>query len=166
MIERRFGDLWQQLQGKKPHLPHFLAEIHLQGIRGIDDLRVVLDYPVSVIAGGNASGKSTVLFAAACAYRVPGAGVKDFVPSTLFPDYRPRHGAREDEKREVIVEFDYTTPDDRRLHELAACQGMEPQLSGAQERPATGATGLSADAQQPFRDAWRAQHVAAEHAAE
>ena len=83
MIERRFSDLWGQLQGKKPHLPHFLAEIHLQGIRGIDDLRVVLDYPVSVIAGGNASGKSTVLFAAACAYRVPGAGVRDFVPSTL-----------------------------------------------------------------------------------
>ena len=69
---------------------------------------------MSVIAGGNASGKSTVLFAAACAYRVPGAGVKDFVPSTLFPDYRPRHGAREDEKREVIVEFDYTTPAGRR----------------------------------------------------
>ena len=39
MIERRFGDLWQQLQGKKPHLPHFLAEIHLRGIRGVDDLR-------------------------------------------------------------------------------------------------------------------------------
>ena len=74
MIERRLGGLWQQLQGKKPHLPHFLAEIHLQGIRGIDDLRVVLDYPVSVIAGGNASGKTTVLFAAACAYRAPGSG--------------------------------------------------------------------------------------------
>ena len=49
---------------------------------------------VSVIAGGNASGKSTVLFAATCAYKVPGAGVKDFVPSTLFPDYRPRLGGR------------------------------------------------------------------------
>ena len=76
MIERRFRDIWQQLQGKKPHLPHFLTEVHLQGIRGIDDLRVVLDYPVSVIAGGNASGKTTVLFAAACAYRVPGAGCR------------------------------------------------------------------------------------------
>ena len=78
------------MQGKKPHLPHFLAGVRLKGIRGIDDLRVVFDYPVSVIAGGNATGKSTVLFAAACAYKVPGAGVKDFVPSTLFPYYRPR----------------------------------------------------------------------------
>ena len=110
MIEKRFRDLWEQLQGKKPHLPHFLAEIHLEGIRGIDDIRVVFDYPVSVIAGGNASGKSTVLFAAACAYKVPGAGVKDFVPSTLFPDYRPKLGRREDEKREIVIEFDYSTP--------------------------------------------------------
>ncbi len=114
MIERRLRDLWQRLQGKKPHLPHFLAEIHLEGIRGIGDIRVVFDYPVSVIAGGNASGKSTALFAAACAYKVPGAGVKDFVPSTLFPDYRPRLPGREDERREVVIEFDYSTPDGRR----------------------------------------------------
>ena len=110
MIERRFRGLWEQLQGKKPHLPHFLAEIHLEGIRGIDDVRIKFDYPVSVIAGGNASGKSTVLFAAACAYRVPGAGVKDFVPSTLFPDYRPRVGVREDPRQVVVIEFDYSAP--------------------------------------------------------
>ena len=70
MIDNRFRSLWEQLQGKKPHLPHFLSEIHLDGIRGIHNLRVAFDYPVSVIAGGNASGKSTVLFAAACAYKV------------------------------------------------------------------------------------------------
>ena len=114
MIERRFRRLWEQLQGKKPHLRHFLSEVRLRGIRGIDDhLRVKFDYPVSVIAGGNGSGKSTVLFAAACAYKVPGAGVKDFVPSTLFPDYRPKQGGRADHKGKVDIEFDYSTPDGR-----------------------------------------------------
>ena len=113
MIERRFTSLWNQLQGKKPHLPHFLSEVYLDGIRGIYDLRVVFDYPVSVIAGGNATGKSTVLFATACAYKVPGAGVKDFVPSTLFPDYRPKFGGREDEKRKITIQFDYSTPNGR-----------------------------------------------------
>ena len=113
MIERRFRSLWEPLQSKKLHMPHFLSEVHLQGIRGIDDLRVVFDYPVSVIAGGNASGKSTVLFAAACAYKVPGAGVKDFVPSTLFPDYRPKLGGRTDGKDEIVIEFDYSTPKGR-----------------------------------------------------
>lgn len=109
MLERRLNDLWMNLQGKKPHLPQYLEGLRLNGIRGIDDLRVVFDYPVSVIAGGNATGKSTVLFAAACAYRVPGAGVKDFVPSTLFPYYRPKTGGREDDRREITIEFDYLT---------------------------------------------------------
>ena len=110
LIERRLQELWSQLQGKKPHFPHFLTEIRLQGIRGIKNLKATFDYPVSVIAGGNASGKSTVLFAAACAYRVPGSGVKDFVPSTLFPDYRPKSGRREDHRDEVVLNFEYATP--------------------------------------------------------
>lgn len=113
MISKRLQETWPRLQGKKPQLPHFLDEIRLSGIRGIDDLRVMFDYPVSVVAGGNASGKSTVLFAAACAYKVPGAGVRDFVPSTLFPDYRPKRGARKDGTQTVTIEFDYSTPDGR-----------------------------------------------------
>lgn len=113
MIEKHLHKLWESLQGKKPHLPHFLSEVQLQGIRGIEDLRVAFDYPVSVIAGANGSGKSTVLFAAACAYAVPKAGVRDFVPSTLFPDYRPKLGQRQDLRDEAIIQFDYATPDGR-----------------------------------------------------
>ena len=41
MIERRLEGLWSNLQGKKPHLPHFLSEIRLDGIRGFNNLRVV-----------------------------------------------------------------------------------------------------------------------------
>ena len=111
MLERRLEGLWRDLQGKKPHLPHFLSEIRLDGIRGFNNLRVVFDYPVSVIAGGNTTGKSTVLFAAACAYKVPEAGVRDYVPSTLFPDYRPKLGGREDVRQVVTIEFNYLTLD-------------------------------------------------------
>ena len=111
MLERRLEELWRDLQGKKPHLPHFLSEIRLDGIRGFKNLRVVFDYPVSVIAGGNTTGKSTVLFAAACAYKVPGAGIRDYVPSTLFPDYRPKFGKHTDIREVVTIEFNYLTPD-------------------------------------------------------
>ena len=114
MIEKRLRSLWEQLQGKKPHFPHFLTEVGIDGLRGLSDLRVVFDYPVSVIAGANATGKSTVLFAAACAYKVPHAGVKDFVPSTLFPNYRPKIGARNDAQHEVVLTYEYSTPDGRR----------------------------------------------------
>ena len=36
MLERRLTELWRNLQGKKPHLPHFLSAIHLDGIRGFN----------------------------------------------------------------------------------------------------------------------------------
>lgn len=114
MIERQLENLWPRLQAQKPRMPHFLSEVYLEGLRGIDGLRVAFDYPVSVIAGGNASGKSTVLFAAACAYKVPGAGVRDFVPSTLFPDFRAKVGDRRDDRGEVVMDFEYSTPEGRR----------------------------------------------------
>ncbi len=113
MTGDRFKGLWANLQGKKPHFPHFLTDIELAGIRGINHLRVKLEYPVSVIAGENASGKSTVLFAAACAYKVPGAGVRDFVPSTIFPDFRPTSGNRIDKRSPVKIEYSYETPEGR-----------------------------------------------------
>jgi len=111
MIERRLRELWDNLQGKKPYLPHFLSGICLDGIRGFANLRVVFDYPVSVIAGGNTTGKSTLIFAAACAYKVPGAGVRDFLPSTLFPDCPSTFGERQDVREEVKIEFNYLTLD-------------------------------------------------------
>ena len=111
MIETSLKRTWDLLRGKKPHFPDFLSKIRLDGIRGLHDLRISFNYPVSVIAGGNASGKSTVLFSAACAYKVPGAkSNKDFVPSTLFPDYRPKHGERSDTRLEIVIEFNYDTP--------------------------------------------------------
>lgn len=113
MINKPLRKVWDNLQGKKLSLSHFLSDVRLHGIRGINDLRVVFDYPVSVIAGGNASGKSTVLSAAACAYKVPGAGVKDFVPSTLFPDYQPKLGSHVDHKSTVELEFNYVIPEGR-----------------------------------------------------
>ncbi len=130
MIEKRFRDLWERLQSKKLHLPHFLTGIRLEGIRGFENLRVVFDYPVSVIAGGNATGKSTVLFAAACAYKVPGTGPKDYVPSTLFPDYRPKVGIREDEKPKISIEFDYTTPDGPRSMRWRRAKGWNRSFLG------------------------------------
>lgn len=114
MIERQLQAAWSSLQAKKRQMPHFLSEIRLTGLRGLDELRVIFDYPVSVVAGANASGKSTVLFAAACAYRVPGTGVRDFVPSTLFPDYRGKAGTRRDDRSEVVMDFEYSTPEGRR----------------------------------------------------
>ena len=130
MIERRFSDVWQQLQGRKPYMPHFLNEVYLDGIRGITGLRVIFDYPVSVVAGGNATGKSTVLFAAACAYKPPDAGPRDYVPSTLFPDFRPRQSKRHDQRDEVLLRFDYSSPEGRQPMQWKRGKGWNRSFLG------------------------------------
>ena len=148
MIERRLEDLWRNLQGKKPHLPQFLSEIRLDGIRGFSGLRVPFDYPVSVIAGGNTTGKSTVLFTAACAYKVTGAGVKDFVPSSLFPDYHPKVGGRKDMRQTVTMDFYYQTPEGIASMRWRRGQRLESELFWPQKRQSARAAGLSQNAQQ------------------
>ena len=86
MTDRRLQDLWDSLSKKKPHMPHFLEKLNLTDIRGIYDLEVDFKYPVSVLAGSNGSGKSTVLLATACAYALPGTGEEGsgFSPSQFF----------------------------------------------------------------------------------
>ena len=116
--------------GKKPHMPHFLQEIQLDGIRGITQLRVSFEYPVSVVAGGNATGKSTILFAAACAYSVPNARVRDFVPSTLFPDFRPKSGVRQDDRNKTILDFHYATPNGRQSMRWQRIKGWSRSYFG------------------------------------
>ena len=117
VVERQFEDVWAQLRAKKPHVGHFLDIVRIDGLRGIRGLMVNFSYPVSVIAGPNASGKSTVLFALACAYKVPGATPHENKPSTLFPGYYP---AREesaaqdsvcrDTRDAVSLEYEYSLP--------------------------------------------------------
>lgn len=54
-------------------------------IRGIKNLDISFRYPISVIAGANGSGKSTVLAIAACAYHNVGKGFR--LPSRRTPYY-------------------------------------------------------------------------------
>ena len=119
MTDRRLRDLWDKLRDKKPHMPHFLESASVINIRGIHNLEVKFEYPVSVLAGSNGSGKSTVLLAAACAYAPPGTsgeGVgKGFSPYKFFLDYQSKSGGQEGEKDPFTVQFNYSTPDGQRF---------------------------------------------------
>lgn len=111
-MEKIFAKTWGGLMGKKPHYQEFLDRVIIRNMRGIGELSVPFVYPVSVLAGENCSGKSTVLYALACAYNDPHAGPKTYTPTTLFPDFRPRAASelpsdRRDEKAEI--EYQYQT---------------------------------------------------------
>ena len=87
LITRQLEEVWNALRASNIQRGHLLQEIRIRNLRGIKDLRVPFDYPVCVLAGPNGCGKSTVLFACACAYRDPARGPKEFAPSSLFPNF-------------------------------------------------------------------------------
>ena len=89
LIRRNFTQVWDQLRGKRPQLKQFLESVRISNLRGIADLQVNFSYPVTVVAGPNGCGKSTVLFACACAYDVPGK--RDYSPAVLFPSLTAKH---------------------------------------------------------------------------
>lgn len=130
MIERRLRSLWDRVLAKRADLPHFLTQVRLQGIRGIDDLAVGFISPVVAVGGGNATGKSTVLAAVACAYRVPGARHGDFLPATLFADYRPRRGTYRDVRGPAAIEFEYSTPNGGRAMRWRRTSGWRQTFYG------------------------------------
>lgn len=86
-IDRELNSVWERLRGIRPHRENFLEEINVRNMRGIKNLRVPFDYPVTVIAGENACGKSTVLFGCAAAYKIPDENAKVNSPATLFPRF-------------------------------------------------------------------------------
>lgn len=88
LIRRNFTQVWDQLRAKKPQMAQFLESVQIKNLRGIKDLQVNFSYPVTVVAGPNGCGKSTVLFACACAYDVPGK--RDYSPAVLFPSLKAK----------------------------------------------------------------------------
>ena len=87
--------------------PNELVEVRIRNLRGIRDLTVPFDYPVSVLAGPNGCGKSTVLFACACAYRVPDRNPRDFTPATLFPNFAGGGTDFQDTQEKTEIELHY-----------------------------------------------------------
>ena len=115
LIERQLHQVWNALRGQNTQRNHALTEVRIRNLRGIRDLRVPFNYPVSVLAGPNGCGKSTVLFACACAYRVPGRSFREFVPSSLFPNFTRSKNplGLEDNLDATELEFYYVHDDER-----------------------------------------------------
>ena len=145
LVSRELQDVWRSLRASGVERRFGLYDVRIRNLRGIRDLRITFDYPVSVLAGPNGCGKSTVLFACACAYRVPGRGPWEFAPATLFPHFaggasapplrpgRP-HGAG------VLLPPRRRAPVDG----VAPQQVLDAQLHGSAGRPAAAAAALSA----------------------
>ena len=114
LIARQLEEVWNALRASNIQRRHILQEIRIRNLRGIKDLRVPFEYPVCVLAGPNGCGKSTVLFACACAYRDLDRGPKEFAPSSLFPNFTDTlEGTLSDHTEQTELEFYYLHEDER-----------------------------------------------------
>lgn len=84
LLQRNLRQIWEQLRAKKQQMPQLLESVRICHLRGIENLPIRFDYPVTVIAGPNGCGKSTVLFASACAYDTE----YNYSPNVLFPNLK------------------------------------------------------------------------------
>lgn len=113
LVETQLEEVWKALRAQESQRENALTEVRIRNLRGIRDLRVPFNYPVCVLAGPNGCGKSTVLFSAACAYRVPGAGPRDYVPSSLFPNFTSAGTDLADTIDSTDIEFYYLHRNER-----------------------------------------------------
>lgn len=109
MIQKNLHQRWDQLRAKKSSQSDFLENVTIKNFRGIADLSVNFDFPVTAIAGANASGKTTLLLAAACAYKIPGIQERDsYSPAKLFPSLTLRKNPEfSDNTGNIEFEFYY-----------------------------------------------------------
>lgn len=107
MLRKQFEETWNALRASGSERKSSLLEVRIRSLRGIRDLRIPFDSPVSVLAGPNGCGKSTILFACACAYKVPGRGPRDFVPTSLFPNFVDKNSRLSDPSGKTELEFYY-----------------------------------------------------------
>ena len=108
LIASELEEVWDALRASNGHRDDALAEVRIKRLRGIYDLRFPFEYPVSVLAGPNGCGKSTVLFACACAYDVPGHSSRVFAPGSLFPNFSSRQPTvASDAAQQTTLEFHY-----------------------------------------------------------
>ncbi len=127
MENKLFNQIWDQLRIKKSQYAQYLDQVRLENIRGIIDLSINFNYPVSVIAGANASGKSTVLHVCACAYEEVMDDRRLLTPDSLFPilsafqEFTPDGISRQvkfglnDTNSNTVFEFYFST-EKRRTH--------------------------------------------------
>lgn len=107
-IDRELTKVWDALRANRGQRDEALEEVRITNLRAIEDLRIPFDYPVSVLAGPNGCGKSTVLFACACAYRPSGSRTVHFAPGRLFPNFTSgQEAVRSDPIPETELGFHY-----------------------------------------------------------
>lgn len=88
-MQQQFLDIWKKLRIEKKNILPYLESITINNLKGIGTIQAPMtfdfNFPVTVIAGTNGSGKTTVLDATAAAYA--STTTSPLAPKKLFPEF-------------------------------------------------------------------------------
>ncbi|NCN66582.1 MAG: AAA family ATPase [Piscirickettsiaceae bacterium CG_4_9_14_3_um_filter_43_564] len=110
-----------------------LRSLQINGFRGIDDLNITFDYPITAISGLNGAGKSTIGQLAICGYKKPSTAlnykrqyIKDFFPVSVADPNPFKDGAN--------VVFSYETDDYKKPQDVTVSR-RQSEWSGYTRQP-------------------------------
>lgn len=106
--------------------PKRLEWLEIKGFRGWVGQRINFSFPIVAVVGENGSGKSTVLQAAACAYRADAPDDRTWFPTEFFPD------TAWDKITDASIRYGYSQGSN---HEEGSVRKLTTRWLGQTERP-------------------------------
>lgn len=127
----------QKLFTKKSRYSNFGAAIvvlKVKGFRGISDLILTIESPITAISGLNGTGKSTIAQLATCAYKKPVNAAKEYKRQNISNYFPVSKADPKPFSDDASIEYNYLTNSEERLQELTVYRSGS-QWNGYKRQP-------------------------------
>lgn len=127
----------QKLFSKKTRYSNFgaaIASLRIRGFRGVSDLTLTIESPITAISGLNGTGKSTIAQLATCAYKKPLTETKEYKRQNISNYFPVSKADPKPFSDDASVEYKYFTNSEDRIQELTVYRS-ESQWNGYKRQP-------------------------------
>ena len=112
-----------------------IAKASIKGFRGIDDLTITFESPITAISGLNGTGKSTIAQLMTSAYKKPSTESKEYKRHHVSNYFPISKADPEPFRPDATIEYFYGTNQHDRLQELTVKRGAGKQWEGYKRQP-------------------------------
>lgn len=127
----------QKLFSKKSRYSNFgaaIAKLKVKGFRGISDITLEIESPITAISGLNGTGKSTLAQLATCAYKKPITETKEYKRQNISNYFPVSKADPKPFLDNAAIEYNYFTNSEDRLQELTVYRSGS-QWNGYKRQP-------------------------------
>lgn len=127
----------QKLYSRKSRYSNFgaaIASLRVQGFRGVSDLTITIESPITAISGLNGTGKSTIAQLATCAYKKPVTESKEYKRQNISNYFPVSKADPQPFSDGASIEYQYLTNTEDRLQELTVYRSGS-QWNGYKRQP-------------------------------